>query len=304
MSAHHGHRQRRSKSQLSFEALEVRRMLASDWQNPGQRHDVSRDMLVSPIDALMGINRLNSRAPRTFPARPANSTEPYYDVDGNGVHSPLDILLVINLLNRRRPTVSVELTNDTGTGPAPSNDRRTTDITVQGKISLGKATSLWGRFEGDPSWNDLSDFLAADQTFKIPHADLIASLGGELADGQHTLQLQPRWGEGSASVGNDADLPIVYDATAPQSNFDTRPNFQGSIVMQSPATIEIPLGERASALTLIPSEIELFDTTFEASSENPVPLPPRGVSLSSDGPQLADRSSQQHVFDQLSREDW
>jgi len=112
---------------LVCEALENRTLLASDWQNPGQLLDVNHDLKVSPLDALITINRLNSRVERTLPLRLTGSTEPYYDIDGNGAHNPLDILLVINALNSRKPTIGVELLKDSGLGPGASTDRITSD---------------------------------------------------------------------------------------------------------------------------------------------------------------------------------
>ncbi|MCA9219106.1 MAG: hypothetical protein KDA71_02200, partial [Planctomycetales bacterium] len=47
-----------------FETLEDRRMLASDFQNPRNRHDVNADRQVSPIDALLVINQLNATGSR------------------------------------------------------------------------------------------------------------------------------------------------------------------------------------------------------------------------------------------------
>ncbi|MEZ6112299.1 MAG: hypothetical protein R3C99_14955 [Pirellulaceae bacterium] len=41
-------------------------MLASDWLNPGQLLDVNDDLIVSPIDALIGINSLNLNGSRTL----------------------------------------------------------------------------------------------------------------------------------------------------------------------------------------------------------------------------------------------
>ena len=273
----------RHRLRPAFEALEVRRLLASDWQNPGQTWDVNRDLTVSPIDALLGINRLNSNLSRIFPARPTNSTEPYFDVDGSGSHNPLDVLLVINALNRRAPTVAVELLSDSGTGAAAQSDRRTADLSVHGNISMVRATELWGRFESDTQWHDLTTFLGTDQKFTIQHADLVEALGGLPKDGLVTLQFQPRFGVGNAEVGNEVDLPVTLDRTPPQFDFAQRPNFLGVISMPLATAIEVPLNERVSSFTLVVPKIRLFDTTFNSLQGAPQELTPRGVSLSSDG---------------------
>ncbi|MDX1926160.1 MAG: dockerin type I domain-containing protein [Pirellulaceae bacterium] len=278
------HHLQRSKKRLTIERLEVRQLLASDWQNPGQVWDVNRDLTVSPIDALLGINRLNSGVSRTFPARAIGSTEPYFDVSGEGVHSPLDVLLVINALNRNLPTVSVELQKDSGSGVGASLDRRTNDLSIRGNISRGRATELWGRFAGNDEWKLLKTYspTSSDQTFTILHADLLAALGIP-REGSLTLQLQPRFGVGNAEVGNGADLPIVFDQTPPQFDFDVQPNFLGPISMPVASAIEVPLNERASALTLVASKVKLFNTSYANVSTTLEELSPRGISLSSDG---------------------
>ena len=271
---------------LNLEKLEVRRVLASDWQNPGQPRDVSHDLVVSPIDALLGVNRLNSGVPRTFPARAANSTEPYYDVDGSGDHNPLDILLVINALNQRKPTAAVVLQNDTGSAVGATSDLRTTDLSVRGTISMVDAGELWGRFAGDSQWHDLTKFLEANQTFAISHTELLNAFGGAPNDGVVTLEFQPRWGAGNTATGNEVDLAVTYDTTPPQSNFEVQPNFLGAIVTPTSTTIEVPLGETASSFSLIPSRIRLFDATFDGLSDEPVALVPQGISFSGDGKSL------------------
>ena len=70
------------------------------WQNPRNNKDVNNDGIVSPQDALIVINRLNSGPdgsildPETTPPPP-----PYYDVNGDGIVSPADVLIVINCIN-------------------------------------------------------------------------------------------------------------------------------------------------------------------------------------------------------------
>ncbi|MFO0939236.1 MAG: dockerin type I domain-containing protein [Pirellulales bacterium] len=73
----------------------------SDWQNPRDRYDVNDNSLVSPVDALLVINALNSGGGRIL-AGSGFPTSPYIDVTGDGVLSPVDALLVINFLNQNR----------------------------------------------------------------------------------------------------------------------------------------------------------------------------------------------------------
>jgi sugar lactone lactonase YvrE len=76
----------------------------ADWPYAYQwrpnRFDVNADGLVTPIDALLVINRLNALGPGAFTSH-AGGTQPppFYDVSGDDFVSPLDALLVINYLN-------------------------------------------------------------------------------------------------------------------------------------------------------------------------------------------------------------
>ncbi len=72
---------------------------ANPWQNPTNRHDVNNSLNVSPIDALLLINYLNSFPVNPLPLpKPANL--PFYDVSGDGNATAEDVLLVINEINR------------------------------------------------------------------------------------------------------------------------------------------------------------------------------------------------------------
>lgn len=65
--------------------------------------DVSGDGWITPLDALLVINRLNDGSPREVPDLMVEYDQPapYWDVNGDRFISPLDALNVINFLNRR-----------------------------------------------------------------------------------------------------------------------------------------------------------------------------------------------------------
>jgi hypothetical protein len=69
--------------------------------NTGHR-DVNADGFITPIDALLVINFLNSQGSRSVVGLPA--PPPYRDVSGDNFISPIDALLVINYLNLRGRT--------------------------------------------------------------------------------------------------------------------------------------------------------------------------------------------------------
>ncbi len=74
------------------------RVANSRWQNPQGTLDVNADNFVSPIDALLIINYLNSGAERFLPSSGIDPA-PFLDPTGDELVSPLDVLSVINFLN-------------------------------------------------------------------------------------------------------------------------------------------------------------------------------------------------------------
>lgn len=83
---------------ILLEQLEDRRVLYSPWQNPARPLDVDNDQTLSPLDALVLINRINTFGSGALPMR-TNPLDYYYDVDGDSQLTPLDVLQVINALN-------------------------------------------------------------------------------------------------------------------------------------------------------------------------------------------------------------
>ncbi len=84
-------------SAASTKQIAVVPLPADPWQNPTNPLDVNDDGEVTPIDALVVINYLNSNGEGPLPV---NFTGPYYlDVNGDGSATPLDALAVINYLN-------------------------------------------------------------------------------------------------------------------------------------------------------------------------------------------------------------
>jgi hypothetical protein len=68
------------------------------WQNPSMPIDVSGDGRLSPVDALLVINYLNTPGRGNLPS---GSPPPFLDVSGDNKISPEDALIVINALNSR-----------------------------------------------------------------------------------------------------------------------------------------------------------------------------------------------------------
>lgn len=68
------------------------------WHNAAMPFDVNDNGLVSPLDALLVINWLNTVASGDIPET-AEPGPPYVDVDNDGAVIPLDALMVINRMN-------------------------------------------------------------------------------------------------------------------------------------------------------------------------------------------------------------
>ncbi len=83
-----------------FERLELRRLLASDWNNPLIATDVNADLRTTPVDALLVINALNQHSLLTANDLQDLNTDMFLDTNGDQVVTPLDALSVINFLNR------------------------------------------------------------------------------------------------------------------------------------------------------------------------------------------------------------
>ena len=131
----------------------------SAWQNPRDRFDVNDNQLVSPVDALLIINALNSGGGRLLTGSGV-PTFPYIDVTGEGVLSPTDALLVINELNKNRGQ---------GEGSGEGGSASSSSTLVVGAGCSGSeylASPLVGGFaegEDDASEDDLLLILAQDQ---------------------------------------------------------------------------------------------------------------------------------------------
>lgn len=162
---------------FSLEGLETRVLLAADWQNPSNAYDVDGSEgpdAVSPLDALIVINELQSRAasspvtgllPDLGPEE--GSPPPFLDVNGDNIVSPLDALLVINQLQQgASPSTTSTFAGPTdrvmaGTVAANfivTSDTLVNDVTAQAQsqpdvasTADGRAVVVWASFDQDGS---------------------------------------------------------------------------------------------------------------------------------------------------------
>lgn len=156
-----------TRSGLAIERLEDR-CLCATMQNSDLPCDVDASGLVTSLDALVIINKLNL-ANGSPPTEHVDSTEfAFFDVDGNGVVSPLDALLVINALNRNPlpPSLSVSM--------APNEDPNLNGVVLNNRIDVRGQASPRSRLtvlqeSGDdaPPLTIFQDIVAADGTFLL-----------------------------------------------------------------------------------------------------------------------------------------
>jgi hypothetical protein len=92
------------------------------WQNPVNPLDVDNDTFVSPIDAVLVINFLNSFGSGPVPV---GNPPPYLDVDGDNFVSPIDAVLVINFLIARAAPFAAAAGEESAPAPATNSSLST-----------------------------------------------------------------------------------------------------------------------------------------------------------------------------------
>jgi len=101
--------------------------------------DVDNDSLITPLDALLVINYLNSRE-RTEATTSGYSMAPFLDVSGDGAIAPLDTLMVLNYLNSRttyQTQAEGEAADAYFEDLGAANDSSTDDLSVAGFSEAG-----------------------------------------------------------------------------------------------------------------------------------------------------------------------
>jgi PhoPQ-activated pathogenicity-related protein len=125
------------------------------WQNHARPLDVNNDGTVTPLDALLLINRLSSLGSGPLPTPdPQNPPQVYYDTNGDNFCSPLDVLRIFNrLVDPPQVTlstltpISIDLTPQvtvTATGPAalPDGTQISVDVDTNGDGSFDSPGEL------------------------------------------------------------------------------------------------------------------------------------------------------------------
>ncbi len=164
---------RSPRRMLGAESLEHRLLLASDWQNPGNRFDVDDNVTtqyeVVPLDANIVITELNNRRVSSaedgsLPAIESVEDAPQYylDVSGDMHVTPLDAIQVINRLNEDfsdGPTSSFVPTSELATASTDADamaDSGTAAAVNNPDSAAGSQYSVmvWEAFDGtEDTWS-------------------------------------------------------------------------------------------------------------------------------------------------------
>ena len=209
---------------LRLESLERRELMAADFapfHNYLASTDIDGDFKISPLDALMVINQINTTGSGSLAGRQAPTTRVgLVDADGDNALSPLDALLVINSINRGEGVgelaeIKYEFyaLNDNGTLGA-NLDPNPNDFVYEANVSTGQkfvVRTLMADLRGNPSgifsaYHDLNftnrDGSAAEKiqlqwseynSLKLRQSDPNGTIGGSfrLAYGSEITSLIP-----------------------------------------------------------------------------------------------------------------
>ena len=176
-----------------------------DYQNPERREDVNRSGAVTPLDVLIGVNRINAVGSQLPPDPiPPAVPEYYYDVDGNNRLQPVDLLIIINVLNQSAAAGEGEggaaavlaAGGQSERQQPPSWDRaadaddaaglwrsRSTETPVPSNLAGASDPLPARRFR--PAWSRRPDLAGADQLFAAEDdaaEELLSLLAANLAD--------------------------------------------------------------------------------------------------------------------------
>lgn len=128
----------------------------SQFHNVSNRYDVNIDTVVSPNDALVVINALNSGGPRPlYAAGEGETPRMKIDVNGDFQLSPIDALQVINFLNKRG---SGEGEAEVDAGPGLLDDD---------SAALAAADSVLRTTQSDDSTQDKNSDASEDAEVQI-----------------------------------------------------------------------------------------------------------------------------------------
>jgi len=241
-----------------LEKLEPRHLLAANpfGTNPLQPFDVTRDGIVSALDALVVINAIGQSDNRGF-ADPEDNIGNFIDVNGSGDGTALDALNIINALGRKEPLIAAALPNDSA--PADrvdlTHDLLTNDYALNLNISageLGDETISIRIGDQEEPFIDITDEFV-DGAASLTADDIDTLFGSPLTDGDHEVEVKV--GDG----GNAIQFVVTVDRQAPQP----QPTV-GDIVRVAPDQLDVDFGEPIATTDIDTSAFTLRRTGGDA----------------------------------------
>ena len=198
-------RQHRFSNTLRLEQLEGRRLLTgTPWHNLDLPTDVNRDGILSPFDALAGINELNFGGARELNDAAQVRNSYAFDVNNDGHLSSIDVLQTINAMNAEGEDdalLQIRLQTEDGDGNAIDS------IDVDGNYTLSAyVQDLSGRDEGE------SGVFAA--YLDVMYDSSITSIAGEISYGSDYQNGKT----GDTSVDGIIDEVGAFDGFSPLGN--------------------------------------------------------------------------------------
>ena len=179
-----------------LERLDQRLLNAADFCNSFNPLDVNDDGFVSPLDALVVINDLNSKGSSQLIGT-RGQDQPYVDVDGDDHLSPRDALIVVNLLNRGELNRSIDLplisNLSFASDPNGNGVVLRPDLEVQGQAAAGVSVRV--KVDGQVQSLSIAD---AGGNFSLPVT---------LSSGRHSLRIEA---VNAQSVTNWTEREVIY----------------------------------------------------------------------------------------------
>lgn len=193
-----------------MEDLEARRLLAA-FQNPYLTPDVNDDGLVTPLDALVVINKIARSDTNLVSDLPPDSL--FYNVSGDERVSPLDALYVINAIGRdtEPPQVILSLHRDT----APKNQTNSDLLTADPRLSIQAIDSTGIRSIEASIDGSAFEVVASDNRGMAVWLPDLSSGGAD--DGIHEVRVRSSDGLNQTSV--PTTFSFVLDTVAPTVDF-------------------------------------------------------------------------------------
>jgi hypothetical protein len=207
----------------SYQSVNVQ-VSAHPWTNPNPflKWDVNNDGIVSGLDAILIINRIN--AGLGLPAPPATAP-PYYDVSGNNVLSAQDAIMVINYINGA-PRTKNDTAGTTAGAPVAINvlaNDTDPNSPLDPTTVVIVSDPLHGSVEVDPvtgvvTYTPTAGFVGSD-SFRYRVTDKPDIFGNTYPSNVSTVNVTVTAGLGplGAAASMPSAAPLAMSASLPQT---------------------------------------------------------------------------------------